>query len=81
MLASRTPELLVEALAATDFIRLAVEDPEHLAHLLWGSIGHDKKVEEGRVVFVLPISPGKVELVPVSKEMFVAAAMRAFRAP
>jgi len=81
LLTKRTDEVLSEALAATGFIPLGVHDAEHLARLLWGSMGADKKVQGGRMMFVLPVSPGKVELAPVSPETFAIAANRVFKAP
>jgi 3-dehydroquinate synthase len=78
MLGKGTDTALTSALAACGFMLPQVQDPAHLAHLLWGSIGTDKKVKGGRVVFVLPLAPGKVEMAPVGMETFTAAALRVF---
>jgi 3-dehydroquinate synthase len=78
MLSKGTEVALADALAACGFQLQQVMDPTHLAHLLWGTIGTDKKVTQGRVVFVLPRAPGKVELVQVGMETFTAAVLRVF---
>ncbi len=78
MLTKGTEVALADALAACGFQLQQVTDPTHLAHLLWGTIGTDKKVTQGRVVFVLPRAPGKVELVQVGMETFTAAVLRVF---
>ncbi len=78
-LRKRTPSVIEEMLTACAFTPLMVQDAEHLARLLWGSIGSDKKVSEGRATFVLPLGPGKVELAQVDEETFTRAAARVFR--
>jgi 3-dehydroquinate synthase len=78
MLTKGTEVALADALAACGFQLQQVIDPTHLAQLLWGTIGTDKKVTQGRVVFVLPRAPGKVELVQVGMETFTTAVQRVF---
>lgn len=78
LLAKGTELTLLSALTACGFQLEPVRDPIHLAHLLWGNIGTDKKVTQGRVVFILPLGIGKVEPRQVGMETFTAAVQRVF---
>ncbi len=80
-LAKRTPALIDEMLTACAFTPLMVQDAKHLSRLLWGSVSVDKKVTGGRCTFVLPLAPGKAELVQVEMETFTEAAVRVFQQP